>query len=206
MRLMFHKLRNEGIIPSLRRMMLIPQIAQKGVPLEAIERGKIVAAQEELPYKYVAKKSKLLTLKRITFGEHNVLYQYMSYSAIHGVIISPIHKPSIDCKHIQEVFWRNCQRIRSVLLQKQKGSDKQQSVILEDNPKRQKKELPDEFKEFGVRVSNVEGVTAETFLIIGRLYKNLHGAEKEFYVCYSDSIPQSTVEMAFKLHFGMFSF
>jgi hypothetical protein len=53
MRLMFHQLRNEGIIRSLRRMMLIPQIAQKGVPIEAIEKGVVIAAQEELPFKYV---------------------------------------------------------------------------------------------------------------------------------------------------------
>jgi hypothetical protein len=78
-------------------------------------------------------------------------------------------------------------------------------IYEEENHKRLKKELPEEFKEFGVRVNNVEGVTSETFWIIGRSYKN-HGAEKEFYVCYSDSIPQSTVEMAFKLQFGMFSF
>jgi hypothetical protein len=68
-------------------------------------------------------------IARISFGEHNVLYQYMSYSSINGVIVSPIHKPSVECKHLQEVFWRTCQRIRLVLLQKKESGEKVQCLF-----------------------------------------------------------------------------
>ena len=50
MRVAFYRLRTEGIIRNLHRLMMVPQIAQVGVPVEAIERGELIASQEELPY------------------------------------------------------------------------------------------------------------------------------------------------------------
>jgi hypothetical protein len=88
--------------------MLLPQIATKSVPnLEAIEKGVIIATQEELPY-------------MITSGDRNCLFHYVSYNDLHGIIVSPIQRPANEVKSIHEAFFKTIIQIRNVLLLKKK--------------------------------------------------------------------------------------
>jgi len=194
-RIVFNNLRADGTLKSLHRLMSIPQIAQKSVPsVEVIDTRMLIASQEELPY-------------MLTSGEKNCLYHYIGYSDFNGIIVSPIHKPAAEYKSLTELFFKTISSIRN-MLHKRKMPTKNESSIQSHN---NSPLIPvQSFTEFGIKLSNVEPtLISQSFWVVGRLYfspSDLEVMENEFYICYEDGIPQSTVELAFKLCFGMNAF
>jgi hypothetical protein len=111
--------------------------------------------------------------------EGNVLLHYLSHTERDGVILLPttlVPKPS-GLLAIENRFIKTIEIIREVLLTR-RHEERSSAVI-----------------EYGVHVEDNESLDKNIgYWIVGRLIDN-----GEFYVCYEDSVPQSTVEMAHRL-------
>jgi len=163
----------------------VPQVALKNLQrIEAIDRGFITAPQQELPYK-------------MTTGEKNVLFHYVSYNGINGLLLSPLQQPKLlEYFSIRQTFWRTAIMIRKILLHQacQLLPVSLVPIFREENG--HLKDTETKAMEFGIKISN----ELEPCWVVGRLYE-----QKELYVCFADGTPQSMVELAFKLQFGVFS-
>ncbi|NP_001089157.1 protein inturned [Xenopus laevis] len=147
---------------------------------------------------------------KLTSGPENTLFHYLYFETLQGVFISPTHKEveqlggSIHPQLIKN-FHRCCLSIRSVFQQalnkkNSKHSDskacvdvagfdpiKEHGVLFECSPENwndQKKSPP-----------------TMSYWVVGRLF--MHPQPQELYVCFHDSVTEISVELAFKLSFGI---
>ncbi|XP_031556946.1 protein inturned-like isoform X2 [Actinia tenebrosa] len=150
---------------------------------------------------------------RLTSGKENTLLNYVTFDSFNGVLVCPIsNDPTFRCgtvhTEVLKTFHNTCLTIRRLFLpyykQRLKTSsskNKDRSFFTSSGP--------EGVIEHGVQFhrvpdSNTEQKKSSAILkywVIGRLFGGEH--PKEFYVCYHSSVPQNTVEMAFKLGFGV---
>eukprot|EP00079_Xenopus_tropicalis_P020264 XP_012811015.1 PREDICTED: protein inturned isoform X2 [Xenopus tropicalis] len=147
---------------------------------------------------------------KLTSGPENTLFHYLYFETLQGVFISPTHKEveqlggSIHPQLIKN-FHRCCLSIHSVFQQalNQKNSKQSDSVACMDvagfGP----------IKEHGVLFEcspenwndQKKSPPTMSYWVVGRLF--MQPQPQELYVCFHDSVTEISVELAFKLSFGM---
>ncbi|XP_076118003.1 protein inturned-like isoform X1 [Mytilus galloprovincialis] len=148
---------------------------------------------------------------RLTRGVDNCLFHFISINEFEGTYISPTQQEmSVVNGALQEVilnhFYTACLHIRNVFQQSVKNKTKQV-----DQPKKYGEDTSfTNVKEQGVMFTCVIPQHLEnskkqppplslTYWVVGRKFPD----EKEMYVCFHESVPQTAIEMAFKLDTGL---
>ncbi|CAC5374341.1 INTU [Mytilus coruscus] len=148
---------------------------------------------------------------RLTRGVDNCLFHFISINEFEGTYISPTQQEmSVVNGALQEVilnhFYTACLHIRNLFQQSVKNKTKQV-----DQPKKYGEDMSfTNVKEQGVMFTCVIPQHLEnskkqppplslTYWVVGRKFPD----EKEMYVCFHESVPQTAIEMAFKLDSGL---
>ncbi|XP_052078320.1 protein inturned-like isoform X2 [Mytilus californianus] len=148
---------------------------------------------------------------RLTRGVDNCLFHFISINEFEGTYISPTQQEmSVVNGALQEVilnhFYTACLHIRNLFQQSVKSKTKQV-----DQPKKYGEDMSfTNVKEQGVMFTCVIPQHLEnskkqppplslTYWAVGRKFPD----EKEMYVCFHESVPQTAIEMAFKLDSGL---
>ncbi|XP_065884221.1 protein inturned-like [Dysidea avara] len=148
----------------------------------------------------------------LTTGLDNVLFHYVSMDWARGVFISPtstltsqLHEAMLD------TFGRTCVHIRQTLFSQEHDLQNTKFRYPEADSETDEGDSPHRpVLEQGVLVQcplpasvlsdkHSKNVPRLSYWIVGR---RLAETGREFYVCFQDSVPQSAVELAFRLHFG----
>ncbi|NXU57702.1 INTU protein, partial [Turnix velox] len=159
------------------------------------------------------KDTELLNAIKLTSGPENTLFHYLSLETMQGIFITPTHKEvarlggSIHPQLIEN-FYRCCLSIRSIF-QESMRNEKKKSTGSGTS------EFSEEAEDLGLVTE--QGVLFEcspenwtdqkkppptmSYWVVGRLI--LHPKPQECYVCFHDSVTEATVELAFKLSFGL---
>lgn len=144
-------------------------------------------------------------------GVDNGLFHYVNINEFEGIFISPTQQEmSVVNGALHEVvlnhFYRACLQIRNFFHQAVQNKTKQ----LENPRKYGDNTSFCAVKEHGILFTCIIPQHSEnskkqppplslTYWVIGRLFPD----EKEMYVCFQESVPQTAVEMAFKLDHGL---
>lgn len=150
-----------------------------------------------------------MVTSKLTCGAENTLFHYLSWDSFHGIVVCPSDGDApttggVVHAEVVNTFHKTCLSMRRLFSpyykQRLKGKDQKtrfacsgmQDVIehgilfhrTPDNATEQKK-----------------AATVLKYWVIGRLFPGDH--PRELYVCHHQSVPQCTVELAFKLGFGV---
>lgn len=146
---------------------------------------------------------------KVTSGAENTLFHYLSWDSFHGIVVCPRDgdTPSPGATVHAEVvstFHKTCLSMRRLF-----SSYYKQRLKKKDEKARFACSGMEGVVEHGVQFHRTPDKAAEQkkasavlkYWVIGRLFPGDH--PHELYVCHHSSVPQSTVELAFKLGFGV---
>lgn len=145
---------------------------------------------------------------KLTCGADNTLFHYLSWDSFHGIVVCPGDEDSpssagVIHAEVVRTFHKTCLSMRRLF-----------SPYYKQRLKQKDQRRPFAFSgmqdviEHGVLFHRTPENTTEQkkssgvlkYWVIGRLFPGDH--PRELYVCHHSSVPQSTVELAFKLGFG----
>ncbi|GAB6027031.1 hypothetical protein CHUAL_013760 [Chamberlinius hualienensis] len=129
---------------------------------------------------------------RLLSGAQNALISYLQISCGQGVVICPIVKDTDafeqiwPLKEILQNFEHGCRLINRIL------NDEEEPMVEHGMMFRASKPSGNDAHKSSDTIS---------YWIVGRMFKD--SVQREVYVCHQDTCPQSLVEIAFRLGFGM---
>ncbi|KAL3279394.1 hypothetical protein HHI36_016904 [Cryptolaemus montrouzieri] len=141
---------------------------------------------------------------QIATGAANVLYHYVQFDALEGILISPpeYKVESRTQKIVISSFRKCCQQIHGLFQNTIRFKD----MSSQDMAKSVMNKSLIAIKEYGTMfecpfLDEKESKKNKiSFWVIGRLFFSPH--VREVYVCYNDAIPQNLIELAFKMNMG----
>lgn len=146
---------------------------------------------------------------KLTAGIDNTLFHYVSWDSFHGIVVCPNDSDApttggLVHAEVVNTFQKTCLSMRRLFSPYYKQRLKQK------NPNaRFTCTVVEDVVEHGVMFHRIPDNATEQkkspsifkYWVIGRLLPGEH--PRELYVCYHQSVPQSVVELAFKLGFGV---
>ncbi|XP_077156460.1 protein inturned isoform X1 [Paroedura picta] len=160
------------------------------------------------------KETELYNVLKLTSGPENTLFHYIALETMHGIFITPTHTEVAQLGgtlHPQLIknFHRCCLSIRSLFQQTIMRETKKTAGTRKSSESKKANSGLHQVREHGVLFECSPDKWTDQkkppppimYWVVGRLF--LDPKPREFYVCFHESVTEVTVELAFKLSFGL---